>query len=230
MATFTVTATQGGTGTSNGMVLRVYVLTGTAATQNGGAATQSASAVHEISLTTTVTGSRVYGATIFGTNVAGTPDAQTTGVDAIADVTHNKAYNTWKAASTTGTPGATTFGYTNAATNGGTAGYEVLPAGTIAEDGSAPAVVSTTAAITLTTASFTPPAGSLLVLLCSTNSGTNALSQLTVTDTSGLGLTWTAMAEAKASNMKYAGVWIAQIPAAAVQEPLPIISQYTGFF
>lgn len=213
MTAYTVTSTITANG-SNGMVLRVYVLTGAAATQNGATATQSANAAHNASITTTTTGSQVYGACLSGAATAPTVfNSSTTAIDAVTDSGHTKCYATCKATSTTGTPGAITLGYTDS-NNGGIALYEVLPAGTIAQDASSPAVVSTTAAQTLTTASFTPPAGSVLIALVATNGASNTV--VTNSVTSSPSLTWTAQATANASNMKYAAVWTAAIPAAPI--------------
>jgi hypothetical protein len=199
------------------MVLRVYVLTGAAAVQSGAAAAQSASAAHQATVTTTVTGSRVYGACVNGAAASPTVvSAATTLADAILDSGHAKDYATCKATSATGTPGATLLGFTDS-NNGGIALFEVLPAGTVTEDASGPAVVSTTAASTLTTASFTPPDGSLLVALVASNGATSGTVTMAL---SGGGVTWSAKAEANASNMKYAGVWIAQVAAGGATPPL----------
>lgn len=207
----TVTATQGGA-TYQGMLLRVMVLTGTAATQNG--ATASATAACSASITTTVSGSRVYGGITNGATF--TADASTTLIDNFDDTTNTEFYGSFKTTSVTGTPGAVAVG-----ANGGgdpfgdVAALEVLPSGTITEDASAPAVVTTGTATTLTTAAFTPPAGSLLVALIGSCGDANGSTDTTMTVTGG-GLTWTEAAHGASPSSCYAGVWIARMPAATV--------------
>lgn len=215
----TVTATQGGS-TANGMLLRVEVLTGAAVTQNGATAAHDFTATTTSftqSLTTTVTGSWVYGAAEHGPNHgAATANGSSAMIDDVLDATHNVRYCTFKSLAATGTPGATTFGFTfTGADTGPWAAAEILPAGTIAEDASAPAVVSTTTATTVSTAAFTPPPGSLLVALVASDGGA---AQTTMTVSDGT-LTWTELVKANASGDDYAGVWIAQVPpaGAAVQ-------------
>src|SRR5260221_4439997 len=134
---FTVTATQGGTnGPANGMVLRVFVLTGAAATQNGATSNSQLTAATSFtqSVTTTQTGSRVYGASaVFPSNSA-TAAALTTVVDNVADGVNNAQYVTFKATSLTGTPGATTLGFTvGSASPGPFAQAELETAGTLTE-------------------------------------------------------------------------------------------------
>lgn len=211
--TLTVTATQGGS-TANGMLLRVFVLTQAAATQNG------ATAVHDYTTTTTTmsqnivttqTGSRVYGAAEHGPNAnAGTAGGNTTLVDDVKDATNNLRYVTYKATALTGgSPGSTPIGFTfTGSDTGPMAMFEVKTAGTLTEDGSAPAVVSTTSATTIATASFTAPSGSLLVALTATDGGAG----VTTMTVSGGSLTWAEKAKANASGDDYAGVWVAQVP------------------
>ena len=200
----TVTATQTGS-TSAGVTLRVMVLTQAATSQTG--ATAAIASAQSGSITTTQTGSRVYGASVAFTTGTYTALGNTTSIDTIAD--NGEEDLTFKAAALTGTPGPTTLGYTSATGNGGIAMYEVLTAGTLTEDASAPAVASTTAATTVTTAAFTPPAGSLLVAMGVSQSNGSTV-QLTV---SGGGLQWVQKAAAGTGTNNYSGVWIAQVPA-----------------
>jgi hypothetical protein len=207
--TLTVTATQGG-GTFGGMLLRVLVLTNTATVQNG--ATVFTSAAYNASITTTVTGSRVYGATTSGHDVP-VAEPLCTFIDAYSDATNLEYYGSFRTTSATGTPGATLVGSSTAYDGfGGMAAAEILPNGTITEDGSAPVVVTSDTLTALTTASFTPPDGSLLVALIGSDGSGSATTTMTV---SGGGLTWTEQAKANASNQEYAGVWIARVAAAA---------------
>ena len=222
----TVTATQGGaSATSNGMGLRVMVITGAlaVASQTGGSAgTNVASGTtYTLSITTTQANSRVYGAgTVFTGGVSSAAAAATTLIDNFLDATNADNYVTWKATSLTGTPGATTLGYTNTANTGGTGpcAYEVMVSATLAEDGSGPAFASTTTATAVTTASFTPPGGSLLVAMVAANVGTGS-ETMTLSDTLGT-LNWTEKARNTAgAGNDYAGVWIADVPGGATSGP-----------
>src|SRR5258708_4160771 len=195
------------------MALRVYVLTQAAATQNGGTSNTQFTAVTSFtqSVTTTQAGSRVYGVSAVFPNNSATAAALTTVADNIADATNNARYVTFKATSLTGTPGATTLGFTvGTASAGPFAQAEIKTAGTLTEDASGPAAVSTTGAGPVTTASFTPPAGALLVALVASGGGA---AQTTFT-VSGGGLTWTEQSVNNPSSGDYAGVWIAQAAAA----------------
>src|SRR5258707_9488451 len=191
------------------MALKVFVLTQAAAVQNGTAANtnfSSATTTHTLSITTTQTGSRVYGAIEWSVNSAATAAALTTVVDDVADATNSDEYVTFKATSLTGTPGATTLGATSAGTTTGPlAMAEILTAGTLTEDASTPAVASTTAATTIVTAGFTPPPGSLLVALVSSDGSAGS----TTMAVSGGGLIWSELVKNNAAD--YAGVWIAQV-------------------
>src|SRR5258707_8641619 len=210
----TVTATQ--TNGANGMALRIFVLTQAAAVQNGATSNTQfgATQTHTQSITTTQTGSRVYGAgSYFLSGAVISAAAATTVVDDVDDAVNTDTYVTFKATSLTGTPGATTLGFTSTSTaqGGPFAQAEILTAGTLTEDASGPAVASTTAAQTVVTASFTPPPGSLLVALTTSNGGAG----VTTMAVSGGGLTWSELVKNNPSGGDYAGVWIAQIPAAA---------------
>ena len=213
MATFTVTATQGGT-TAAGMALRVVVLTGAAVTQSG--VTVSAQTTQQSSITPGQTGSVVFCAAV-GPSGTYTVDAAATQLDNVTDATHSEQYLTCYATATSVATVAETIGY-NHNNTGGVALLEVLQAGTIAQDGSAPAGVSTTSATTITTASFTPPGGALLVAMVASDGGAG-VTTMALTDTSGLGLTWVEKVKANASTDDYAGIWTAQLPASAVASP-----------
>jgi hypothetical protein len=126
----TVTAQQMA-GTANGMLLAVKALTGAAATQNGATAgAQNNSGAPTLALTTTRAGSMVYGALgDFSGSTTFTANGATTVVAQLGDSVNANTYVTCKSSSATGTPGATTFGFTAPATcafNFGLA--EILPA------------------------------------------------------------------------------------------------------
>lgn len=210
----TVTATQTA-GTRNGILLRVFVLTGAAAVagQNGDKKTQSGAAAHQVTLTPGATGSRIYGAITDGTNATVPANSGTTMVDNSVDNTNTYCYATCKSTSlTTAGVNVTNFG-TAASFQGGIAAAEIKKSGTLAEDASAPAVASTTAGTSVTSASFTPPAGALLVALVASDGAVAAATNVSVSDSGGL--TWTALAEAHTSGNGYAGVWIADVPSGA---------------
>jgi hypothetical protein len=207
MATGTVTATEGGS-TTNGISLFVRVLTGQAASPIG-VTTSATSATPALTTGTGVTtGSWVYGALIGLTTI--TANGSTT-----FKFNNNAGSLQYIAARTTGTM---TGGV--AVTVGGTGGtgisiclQEILAGAGLAEDASSPAGVFASGAITATTASFTPPASSLLVAMVSSN-GAGGATTMTVSDT-GLGLTWTERVKQNGAGNGYSGLWTAPVPAAA---------------
>lgn len=218
----TVTATQGGS-TANGFALRVFVLTGAkaVASQTGAAVNQqvSASNTWTQSITTTA-GSNVYGAGapfVSGLTLTG---SNATIVDQINDATNGAVYGTWHALNVTG--GATARGFTTTNTpTGPMAMLEILASGTLAEDSSGTGVVnSTTGAGPVTTPSFTPPPGSLLVALIASDGGAG-VTTFTVSDTGG-GLNWTEKSKNNPSGGDYAGVWIADVPGGGTLNPRPV--------
>src|ERR1039457_1496567 len=212
----TVTATQCGTGAAGGMCLTVKVLTGISGTQTGVTATSITVTTPELAITPGHTGSVVYGAAGSGNSAtAFTAAAGTTFTQNVSDTTDGTVYSTFRSTSTvtSGTP--ITLG--GSAPPGGTAGFidialaEILNSGTLTEDASSPAVVSTTTAQALTTASFTPPTPALIVAMVSTDATGSGAVTMTVTDTQGL--TWTQQASASGSGTAYSGVWIAPVGA-----------------
>jgi len=193
-------------GGANGILLRIKVLTGAAAAQTG--ATLSAASAQHATITTTVTGSKVYGAAVATPNGTYTAEPLSTSVDSSADGVNSEQYLTFSATSATGTPGATLHGFTSS-TAGGVALLEVLAAGTITEDASAPPVAVNTGGTSVSCSAFTPPAGALLVALVSSDGGAG----VTTMTVSGGGLAWAQMVKANASGGDYAGVWIASASA-----------------
>jgi len=100
---------------------------------------------------------------------------------------------------------------------------EILTSGTLAEDASGPAAVSVLGSgstLTVTTASFSPPAGSLLVALVPSNGGASQVT-MTVTDNLGTHLNWHEQVKTNVAGNDYAGVWIADVPGAAPAGLLP---------
>src|SRR5450631_1222509 len=189
----TVTAQQGGS-VNNGIRVAIKVLTGAAALQNGNTATQSCDfsspAAHQAALTTTVTGSQVYGALVSDGTTAFTAHAGTT-LAQVTDSTNSLVYADCRTTSATGTPGSVTVGASAPSTGGGCALAEILSDGTtLTEDPSAPAVALDTGAAQVTTAAFAPPGGALLVAQISAAGG-GSVETMTVF---GGGVTWTPLA------------------------------------
>jgi len=85
-------------------------------------------------------------------------------------------------------------------------------AGALALDSSTPAGFTATG-LSATSASFTPPGSSLLVLAVETNG--NLVVTESITDTLG-GLTWTERVKQNTSGNGYSGIWTAPVPAAVV--------------
>jgi hypothetical protein len=212
-----VTATQGGS-TSNGVGLRVLVLTGALAKalQTGATVSVQKSATTSFtnSITPNTTNSRVYGAASHGINGnSATPNGSTTMIDDQHGTTGPEQYDTFKATalSTGGTP--VTLGFTFTGTDSGPfVLLEVLPdpakAG-LAEDASAPAFAYAEA-LTVQTANFTPPPGSLLVALVPSDGGASTTT-MTITDDVP-GLTWTEIVKNNPAGGDYAGIWMADVP------------------
>ena len=216
MASMTVTATQSGTGANNGTTLTVKVITGQAASPIGATAESATTTTPELAITPTGTGSRVYGATINGASATAFTAASNTTFTQNVTAYGGVAEGTFRLTglTTAGTP--VTVGATApsglASGNCDIALAEILTAGTLAEDASSPAVVNANAE-TVTTASFTPPAGSLLVASAVSNATGSGPVALTIT---GGGLTWTARSvSGNASGTGYAAVWTAPIPSVA---------------
>src|SRR6185437_4520270 len=174
-------------------------------------------AAHQATVTTTVTGSQVYGCCNNGSGGTGlTPNANTAEYDDVADATNAEHYGTCRTTAATGTPGAISVGWSAPSGGGGFAGAEILPAGLITEDSSAPATVTNFAGTTVTTASFTPPPDSLLLALVTSDGGAG----VTTMTVSGAGLTWSPLAESNGSAQDYAGVWVAQQPPSDNNDPV----------
>lgn len=209
MSPVTVTAAQSGS-TADGIVLSVEVLTGAAEAQDGARAALNAggfAAQHAI--TTTAAGSSVYGALRkAGVVAAFTADAATTLLDSIHDSNVEVDYGTCRTTALTVTPGTVTVGASAPGGAGHASGAyaEILPAGVIATDPSSPPAVSDVDATEVTTAEFSPPAGSLVVAMVSSNGGSSVV-QMAVTSS---GLAFAPLQEVRPLAAGYCGVWAAQ--------------------
>lgn len=214
-----MTVTAAFTTLSGGRFLALRVLAGAASSQAGaGTATKDitpGTTVYTQAITTTQTGSQVYMVCDDPvTNGSLTAAAASTLVGAAfqnsTDVVSSAA---GKATSATGTPGATTLGFTNGTADQGViALQEVLFVTAVTNAGGAAYASANTA--TITTASFTPASNSLLVATCAMGNGTGGASSLgTVTDS--LTGTWTRLAGDNISGEGVAEVWCCDIGTAA---------------
>jgi hypothetical protein len=178
-----------------------------------------------VSITTTVTGSYVVGGINNNTNTTSfTASAGTTITDQYTNTPDGNQYAAFHTTSATGTPGATTVGSSTAfAGNYGVLAVEILASGTIAFDASAPAALGANTGSSLTSASFTPPAGSLLVAVFTTDGGST--SQQVGSMSSSPGLSWVEQANLSTGFATgagaYIGVWAAAVPAAGTPPSLP---------
>jgi len=217
----TVTATQGGSA-FQGLGLQVKVLTGAepAASQAGGTGTAAGSAANQVSVTTTQTGSYVYVALSEGEPA--TAAAGCTILGSYSDaVNGGEWYGAIRTVSATGTPGAVTVGgnLTSGASFVDIAAAEILAATSIAEDASSPVYAATSTATAITTASFSPPAGSLLVAIVASDGAADGVSDTTMSVADTMSLTWTPLAQAADPSTCYAGIFVADVPAAAGTVP-----------
>jgi hypothetical protein len=204
----TITASQS-TATAGGMAMFTRIITGAASSQPGATAgTHGSGGTASQSVTPSGTGSLIFGAILGGSN---------TGLSAGSGTAFDQNYSASTlryvqlesvSATTSGTP--VTLGAASATTGLSIALCEILAAGTLAEDtADAPAAKNTSGATSLTTASFTPPGGSLLVVMISTNGGSGT-TNVTVSDSSGL--SWTQQSHQNGGSTGYTGVWTARVP------------------
>ena len=212
----TVTAAQSGANAANGIALTVKVVTGQAASPVGATgANDSTITTPQLAITPAATGSWVYGSLFNGAaDTAYTANAGTTLSANIPDTTNFIAYGTCRSTSGTTASAPVTIG-ASAPTEGAAflavALVEIKAGTTLAEDASSPAGVHTFTAETVATASFTPPAGSLLVAMVSSFGTGGGVVALAVSDSSGL--TWTR--QAQSPTFGDAAVFTAPVPGGA---------------
>ncbi len=220
MAAITVTAAESGT-TFPGVLLQVKVLTQATVAASPATAVQSSSvaAAHQASITTTAAGSLVYCAAVSSGVSSYVANGNTTLFTDHSDGPNSLETASGRQTTATGTPGAITIGFSSPVTPGGVACAEILAAGTITEDASSPAAAYGTGT-TVTTASFNPPQGCVLVAMTAADASTATV--VTVSDSSGL--VWTAQAVAQTTGALYAAVWTAVIPAAPAAPPTVLYS------
>ena len=216
----TVTATINNS-SSDGIALAVRVLTSAAAPASQPGVTFEPGAVSgnppQYNPTPTGTGSYIYGAAVYGPLTTATVDANTTAI--LNTLTSLVALFLFRSTGKTTSGTAVLYGGSAPTlTAGSYVMCEILASGTLAEDASTPAAADTASGASVTSASFSPPAGALLVAVAAGFTGVNQLDSLTITDT--LGLTWTQAAVASGGSSEgVAGVWVAQVPASFTAPP-----------
>lgn len=212
--TVTFTGISGfGTGSNSVPKLRVLLFSSAAApaSQTGGKA--SSSTAYQAAITVAATGSYVVGSVLAGPSTTSfTAAANTTVLDNIQDSTagNNVRHGSFISTAKTASTGSQTFGSTTAfASDGVVVVSEIKASGTLARDsGNEPAVVSSTSANSVTTASFSPSSGDVVVALAD-----GLCSGGTISDSSGL--TWTTQETLGTDG--FAGIYIAQISGAVTQ-------------
>ena len=208
MPTGTVTVTQGGS-TAAGSAAFLVVLTGQNASPIGVTQTATNVTPNLASGAGVATGSIVY------VSVLGLIGTYTINGSSTSKVDHaGQGLEYLAARSTATTTGgvSVTVGYTANVNGISICLLEVLKgAGALAEDASTPAAFSSST-LTTTSASFTPPASSLLVLTVQLNGGAGSVTA-TISDTLG-GLTWTNRAIQNSAGNGLSGIWTAPVPAA----------------
>ena len=232
---FTVTATQSGASSQGGNYLAVKVLTG--ATEAGGASNGGNSLVQATAggtLTPNFSSSLVVFSISADLQSGVMPAAATnnTYYDNVNDSLDNWSFADGHYSGTVTSGVALTYG---ASVNGGNdhanwCAYEIKPSVggvTPALDASTPALAAdTTHTLSITTASFTPPAGSVLAALIATGgTGAGAGISVAMSDTSGLSLVWTRRAVSSLSD-NFQPTWIFTTtipsgPASVTPAPLP---------
>lgn len=226
---FSVTATQAG-GVFQGQSMVLRVLTGAAAaTSQPGATAGNAtfSPPQDQAITPAATGSLVYGAWL---GYASGTYAPTAATFVFQDVESGASVAQFRSADYTTASTPVTLG--NGGTNDGIGITlaEILAAGgqTLTEDPSSPSPVAYDNVTATTTPAFQPPPGSLLVVAVSAIGSFNAggVTTMTLSDTSGLGLTWTQVAVENGTGNGYVGVWVAQVPAGFALA-LPVVNDQT---
>ena len=226
---FTVTVTQGGS-TQAGMALSVIVLTG--ATEAGGASLQNQliPGAPQGTVTPNFTGSLIYWAIANGTtDVTGWTLNGSNSFGGTGCGDYNDTTDIYRAATgaytgtVTATVGVTVGASAPTADDTAIAAYEIPKSGTIAVDASTPAQKTGTATSQASN-SFTPPAGAVLVALVANNGTGSGLQTVAISDTSGLGLTWTrrAISNTSGNSDSLAAIWTATMPAPAAA---PAVSQ-----
>jgi hypothetical protein len=223
VTSYTVTVSESGSGTAEGGLLQVKVLTGS--TEAGGAsggAYTTAAAAGTVSVTPSVSGSFIYWVIIssYGSNF--TAAANNTLYNQVYDSGpgNQMAAGYYSGTVTSGTP--VTVGVTESTgTLTAIAAYE-LPLAGWAVDASSPAVVTSpqsSAQTSLTTASFTPPGGSVLIAAMA-GQNANSAAAITFGGSSSPSLTWTQRKIASTGSLwSNAVIYTATVPGGGGSTP-----------
>jgi hypothetical protein len=209
-----VTATASGAHESPGITLEVQVWTGQAAVPLGASLGSAAVNPPEDNITPTVIGSMIFGCINSQTGAATgpfTPNGNTTFGNNFYDSNPKAIYSSFHSTSKTTALVATSYGATLPAINCHIAMAELLPGTGLTLDASTPAIPTpvpfSSGLFTISTAAFTPPAGSILVAMVSSNYDGAGL-PITMTVAGG-GLTWTKVAD---DADAISTVWFAVVP------------------
>ena len=204
--TFTGSGGFGSGGTNADPKLRVLLFSNQNATPIGGTGDR-ANTQYSAPVTIAATGSFVVGSMLGPSATSFAALANTTILDNIQDATNNQRHGSFISTALTSSTGSQTFGSSATwSTDGLTVAAEIKNNGSTLtrQSGSEPAVVSSTTANAVTTASFTPTAGWIVVALvdglCTGGS---------VTDSSGM--TWTSAVQDGTDG--YAEIFYAVVPA-----------------
>ena len=222
MTAYTVT----GTTTNNvytGGLFQVVVLDNAAVA--GSPAVGSSTTAYNCSVSTTADGSYVFGiASNLNAETAYTAEGNCTTLTDYANGSVDTETATFRTTNTTtGTPGATTVGFsTTFSGQYGAVAMEILASGgTLTTDGSSPAAVESATGTSFTTASFSPPGSSVLVAMLAVT-GNELVEVCVATVSSSPSLTWTEQVKVSSEvspNNAYLGVWTATVPAAITITP-----------
>lgn len=213
-----VTATEGGS-TNNGIGLTVKVITGADLNQNGQFNSTGTITTPNLSITPKRSGSWVYGALLDdASSTVWAAHAGTTFGLNFSDATNTACYGTYRSTSTTTALTAVVLGADTPSATGGLAQAEIVPIGVLAEDVTSPPSVTATGAHTVSTITFTPPAGSLLVAMVAADGGA-AVATMVV---SGGPLVWAEVVKQNASGAGYVGVWVARVPGGTPIPPMVV--------
>lgn len=229
--TLKITA-QGGAAASDGIFMRIRVLSNARVVNAPVLGTQSGAAAHEVSIIPAATNSIIHAATINAattptvTGAGGAQSASATYLDSINGVGHG-AWIT--SATTAGT--AITMGVTESAA-GGVAALEVASLnGTSApvDTGLGPnqpnVSISSSA---VTSGPLAPPPGSLVVAMV-TCAGSGTTSPVAMHLSDSYGLAWTCGAEALVEGDHYAAVWYAPVPVSVSVATTALADGTVGF-
>lgn len=217
---FTVTATAGGS-TSPGIEMALLVFTGQAGAPFGSAPLSLTSATPSGAITPDITGSYIAG-TQLATGIL-TALAGTTYFENVAGggLTFGPFHAVSAAGGTPQTVGSST----------GT-GIEIVAL----EIKTTPALASSAlsgwlSATSVTSAAITPAAGALLAAMVASNGGAS-VTTMSISDTSGLGLSWTEQVKQDNAGNGYAGIWTAVMPGGATASlalaPMSLAGQGTA--